>query len=619
MEKGKNQQRQKTPTFKERFNYWFDNHMSKGSLGFIRVLIIASILLAVLIAVLIIVLGFNEDGETASVFWDSIATVLNAWMPYSDDGSLGYLILMSITAIAGVLFTSVLIGIITSAIEEKIIDLKRGNSLVLENDHTVVLGFNPGEYTLIEQLILAAEGKPSCLVLMDAMEREEMEQYLDDNLDIPDNFRIVCRTGDITDPAAIEKCSIDSCRTVIISPGDDKRTVKAILAVSKLIQDLGVSSIEVNAIISKNEYRFPVSLAETHNITTLQTNDILSKMIAHSCTQTGLSETFRELFNFEGSEFYIINLPEMDGQTFEQLMVRLDEAVPAGILRSGQILLNPPADTLLESGDQILVFSEVSDAAKLSPMETDDPDEQAPVNLKHADAPTQTVIIGANETLPVIVRELPENVTGVILAGAGPDARTLSRLKAAAGLRGLEISFNEDDPETEEGLLAIAKSARHIVVLGDHRLPAEEADMATIFLLLNLRDIRTRYGLDFNITVELQKEHNQRLAGSGDHTDFLVASSMSSLLLAQLSQRPELIGVFREILSNTGNELYLKNVGDAGLAGQHPVRSLRRQILRSGYIFFGYIDADKRSTFNPPLDEVITLHPEDYLIVLGEI
>lgn len=119
-------------TLRNRFRYWFDNRMSKSSLGLIRILIVASILLAVLAAGLIILLHFNDEGEIASVFWDSIATVINAWMPSFEDGSPGYLILMSIVAIAGVLFTSVLIGIITSAIETKIDDLKRGNSLVLE-------------------------------------------------------------------------------------------------------------------------------------------------------------------------------------------------------------------------------------------------------------------------------------------------------------------------------------------------------------------------------------------------------------------------------------------------------------------------------------------------------
>ena len=103
--------------------------------------------------------------------------------------------------------------------------------------------------------------------------------------------------------------------------------------------------------------------------------------------------------------------------------------------------------------------------------------------------------------------------------------------------------------------------AKHIVVLNDHDKDPEEADMESIFLLLNLRDIRKRFNLDFNITVEMQQEHNQKLVSRGDHTDFLVVSNMSSLILAQLAESPELIDVFREILSNEGNELYLKNVG----------------------------------------------------------
>ena len=118
----------KTFSKRDRFRYWFDNRMTKGSLGLIRALIIVSFLFAVIIAVLIILFGFNEEGETASVVWDSIATVINAWMPSFEDGSPGYIILISIAAIAGVLFTSVLIGIITSAIEEKIDSLKNSGS-----------------------------------------------------------------------------------------------------------------------------------------------------------------------------------------------------------------------------------------------------------------------------------------------------------------------------------------------------------------------------------------------------------------------------------------------------------------------------------------------------------
>ena len=613
---------QRSFTVKERFNYWFDNRMTKGSLGLIRVLIVATIALAGVIAGLIILFKFNIDGEgetisAFSVLWDSISTVMNAWMPSSEDGALGYLVLMSLSAIAGVLFTSVLIGIITSAIEEKIDSLKRGNSFVLEKDHIVVLGFYPGEYALLQQLVLAAAGAPACIVLAEDMERTEMEENIRENLDVPKNIRIVCRTADITDPASLEKCSVETSKTVIVSPTDDMRTIKTVLAVSALLEEKGAPEISVNAIISKNEHRFPQFIAEANNITTLQTNDIIAKMIAHSCTQTGLSETFREIFNFEGSEFYLVDVKEIDGLTFEELMLRMNHATPVGLYRDGKVLMNPAADYPLRQTDRILIFSEESDSAKLEASLSPLP-EMSQVPQMNREDMTDTVIIGHNESLPIIIHELPENVSHVYLAGQTTSQEELDVIQKVADNRKLSLSYYRGNPRSEKTLLELAQMAEHIVVLNDHSKEPEEADMEAIFLLINLRDIRKRYNLKFNITVEMQKEHNQKLVGRGDHTDFLVASSMASLILAQLAESPELINVFREILSNKGNELYLKNVGLMQLEGEHTIRELRRTMLRQGFVLLGDLNCEKYSTFNRELEEKITLSTDDNLIVIGE-
>ena len=444
---------------KNRFKYWFDNRMTKGSLGFIRILIIVSVLLAILIAGIIILFHFNEEGEVASTFWDSIATIINAWMPSFGDGSVGYVILMAIVAIAGVLFTSVLIGIITSAIEEKIDNLKKGNSMVLEKDHIVVLGFYPGEYTLLRQLILASAGKPTCVVVAEDMDREEMEESINENLDIPKNFRIVCRTVDITDPSSLEKCSVETCKTVIVSPTDDMRTIKSVLAVSALLDEKGTPEISVNAIISKNEYRFPPSIAEANNITTLETNSILAKMIAHSCTQTGLSETFREVFDFEGSEFYLIELDGIEKMKFSDLMYKVSNATPAGIYHDGKVIINPDADYKLKNGDKVLVFSEEMDSAKII-------DTELPKNLNidkkivdiDIEESTDTVIIGHNETLPIILHELPENVSRVVLACNGLDNEEKDEIDEVTSSRNLKVEYFKGNLHSEKTLLNLLEN-----------------------------------------------------------------------------------------------------------------------------------------------------------------
>lgn len=476
-------------------------------------------LLAVCIAALIVALGFGGEAKPAAVLWDRVATVINAWMPSFEDGGPGYLVMMSLIALAGLLFTSVLIGIITSAIEVRIDSLKKGNSRVLERDHIVVLGFYPGEYALLEQLMRAAAGGPACIVVAE-------------------------------------------------------------------------------------------------EITTLQTNAVLAKLIAHACTQTGISACFQEIFNFEGAEFYLTEIDGIDGMTFGDVTARLEGGVPVGVLRDSEIALNPGAAHVLNKTDRILVFSEERDSARLGAGAPEPLPEVEPLPLPAGEG-TGALIFGHNETLPVILRELPVDVNKVcIVSKVSQDER--EALDAVASDRSLFLRYAQDEVGTEAALLALARSAEHVVILNRHELEPEEADMEAIFLLLNLRDIRARYGLRFNITVEMRREHNQKLVSGGDHTDFIVSSSVSSLILAQLAENPELYGVFKEILSNAGNEIYIKNAAQMRLTGRHTVRALRRRLLERGYILLGWLDEGGESRFNPPLDGALELTQGDGLIVLGE-
>jgi Trk K+ transport system NAD-binding subunit len=623
----KNKRPKKNYTLRQRFQYWFDTHMTKGAVGIILVFIAVTVLIAIFMGILIVNFNFIEEGKYGAAIWDSVATVINAEVPAFDDGSIGYLCLMTVSGVLGLLFTSVLIGTITSAIEVKLEQLRNGNSLVIEKGHTVVLGFYPGEYTLLRQLILAAAGKPACVVIAENLERAEMEEYIMDNLDAPPNFRFVCRTVDITDPVSIEKCSIDTCKTVIVSPTDDIRTVKAVLAAVQSLKKKNIPGVSVNAVM-KGDYRFPPSIAIANNISTLPTNSIMAKMIAHSCTQSGLAETFKLIFDFEGSDFHLITLPGVSGLSFEEIMIRMENGVPAGVFRDEAVILNPPASFIIEEEDQILVFSEEQDSASLGNAQADPlPDLGAPVNQK--ENLSVTVIIGYNTTLPIILSELPENVSHVYLVNTDHDQYDREKLEEISSARNLSLTYYIGDPSSENVLLDLAYQVEHFVILNDHGHDSEsdpdsesgsrqDADIDTMLTLLHLRDLRTRYHLNFNITVEMVNEHDQCLVDTDDHTDFLVSSNISSLILAQLSESPKLIDVFRELLTNEGNELYLKNAGQMRVTGKYSFRTLRRLMLNNRYILLGYLDADKHSFLNCPADEMITLTEDDELIVIGE-
>lgn len=609
-------------TLRERLQYWFDNRMAGGSLGLLRLLLICSLLMILAVTLIITGLKFNPEQDFGSTLWESFATVINAWMPSSEDGPFGYLLMLALAAVGGLFITSILIGLISTAIEEKITSLKQGRSIVLESGHTVLLGFTPGECTLIQQLILSAAGKPEVIVVAADLEPDEMRQSILDNVTAPGSITLICRQADIQDTAALERLMITEARSIIITPQDDRDTIKTLLAVSNLIEAEEDCPARISAILSGNKYRLPDSLMERHNVSAVQANKVLAKMIAHSCTQSGLSQAFQEIFNFEGSEFYLLDFPDACGATFLELILNTENGVPAGILHDGTVTLNPAPEAVIQEGDRILVFAENKYLPKLSP-DRHHP-EEAPDQAADSPEPSRrsrkVTIIGFNKELRTVISDLPEDVSEILLAelDEAQKAKILSRF---GNRKDLKISFFEEPLEEEDSYLALAEQSDHIAILSDHSLEDDDADMKVILHILNLRDVRSRFGFSFNITAELCLSANEALISSADGTDYIVSTSMSSLILAQLSESPELIGVFREILSNEGNELFLRTAEELGCTGKQTIRRLRGILCRKRCVLLGLLgggSADPESLFNPPLDQELDLKPESQLIVLSE-
>ena len=610
-------------TLRERLQYWFDNRMSGGSVGLLRLLLICSLLMILAVTLIITVLNFNPEQDFGSTLWESFATVINAWMPSSEDGPFGYLVMLALAAVGGLFVTSILIGLISSAIEEKITSLKQGRSIILESGHTVLLGFTPGECTLIRQLILSAAGRPEVIVVAADLDPEEMWQNITDNVTIPGNIRLICRQADVQDSAALERLMITEARSVIISPQDDRGTIKTLLAVSNHIESKEDCTARVSAILSGVEHRLPAPLMERHNVSAVQANIVLAKMIAHSCTQSGLSQAFQEIFNFEGSEFYLLDFPDAYGMSFLELLLNTEDGVPAGILHDGTVTLNPAPETVIQEGDRILVFAENRYLPKLSASRHQPEEEgldQDPDSLTAPLSNRKVTIIGYNKELKTVIRDLPVDVSEILLAGLD-ETQQKKILSLFGRRRDLKISFFEEPLEEEDSYLALAEQSDHIAILSDYSMEDDDADMEVIFHILNLRDIRSRFGLSFNITAELCLSSNETLISAADGTDYIVSTSMSSLILAQLSESPELIEVFREILSNEGNELFLRTAGELGCAGKQTIRRLRGILCRKRCVLLGLLGGtaeEPQSLFNPPLDQELDLKPEDQLIVLSE-
>ncbi|MCW2758816.1 MAG: TrkA-N domain protein, partial [Nocardioidaceae bacterium] len=176
----------------QRVRYAFDNSMAKGTKALVAWLAVVSFALMLVFAIVLLVTRVstpdangNRPGFFAELF-TSFAHTLDAGTVAGEGGSpWRYVVLMIVLTIAGLFIVSALIGVIAAGIDEKLAELRRGRSVVIEADHTVILGWSDSIYTIISELTIANESRTKPVVVVLAP-RDKVEMEDDIRAKVPD-------------------------------------------------------------------------------------------------------------------------------------------------------------------------------------------------------------------------------------------------------------------------------------------------------------------------------------------------------------------------------------------------------------------------------------------------
>ena len=96
------------------------------------------------------------------------------------------------------------------------------------------------------------------------------------------------------------------------------------------------------------------------------------------------------------------------------------------------------------------------------------------------------------------------------------------------------------------------------MLLNDDSQDPETSDSQTLLRLILLRAIADNAGLDFSITTEMRSVDNQRLASQARVDDFVIGSNFASLIMAQISENPNMMPLIDDLLDESGSEMYMK-------------------------------------------------------------
>ncbi len=628
-------------TWRDRARYAFDNFMARGTRALILGLFAVSLLLIVIVAGLISLSGIAQDQDLdfATILWRNLLRTLDPGTMGGDQGTGPFLGAMLLVTLIGIFVISTLIGIINSGIQGRLDELRKGRSRVIEHDHTVILGWSQQIHTVIAEIVAAnANQRRRAIVVLAERDPVDMEGEIRARLARGGTrgTRLIFRSGSPMDVADLEIASVQTSRAIVVlapeSDDPDPDVIKAILAITNQAARRRDRPYHIVAEIRDRANLAVARMVGRDEVELIQSDEVIARIAAQTCRQSGLSVVYQELLDFDGDELYLTPAGALVGRTWAEALSAFADASPLGILPSAGVPhLNPPATTRFATGDRLIVLA--ADDDRISRATTAPPPVDESLLVAAAPrgrAPERTLMLGWNKRATLMVRELdryaPPGSVVAVVAGPSHEA-ALEHLVPHLVNQGLEVRIADSARRAVLDSLEV-QAYDHIVVLCESdALDPSRADARTLITLLHLRDIAARLGRDFSIVSEMLDVRDRALAEVARADDFIVSARLISLMIAQVAENKHLNAVFADILEPTGSEIYLKPAADYVVQDRAvPYAAVVEAALRRGETALGYRVAAEGALswarygvhLNPPKEAQVRFAPGDRVIVLAE-
>jgi hypothetical protein len=631
----------------QRLRYRFDNLMSRGIGAQILLLAVMAVALVVIAVTAILALDVEsktngKDDSFGVLAWKALTHTLDPGT-LGNDGIVawGFLFVMLFVTIGGIFVVSALIGVLNQGFGRAIERLRRGRSVVTEKDHTVILGWTPKIHTLLRELAFAnANKRNACVVILADRDKVDMDAEVAQAVH-KKHLRVVTRTGSALAMDDLKLASLHTSKSVVVLAPElhadgtpmaaheaDTVVLKTLLAIAKLAPAL---DLHIVAEIQDERTEAVARLVVGDAAGLILPAPLVSRLLVQTGRQSGLSVVYTELLDFEGNEIYIEEEKALAGKTFRDAIFAYNTSTVIGVETAAREILLPPAlDRRFEPGDRVIAISEADDTLVLDGKKPAIEDD-----LIHATAPDHAhpserlLVLGTSARLPLVLAELDAYVTAgseVVIVGEDDPAAVVAPIRER--LQRIRVSARPGDL-TERGLLESldVTSFDHVIVLSEIRDRTQEmADARTTVTLLHLRDLERLAGKKVPITSEILDIQNRDLAAVAEADDFIVSNTLVSLMVSQVAENPELVGVFDELFSSGGYEIYLKPATDYVRPGSVSFGTVCEAALRRGEVAIGYrlansardADASYGVAIGPAKRSTVELGAKDKIIVLAE-
>ncbi len=616
-------------SLKDQIRYRFDNSINKGQGAFVAWLAIFGLIFSAIISLIRFLL--EEDGAIGEILWGTSNSVLfDGKIP---TGTFTNKAIAIAIWLASVTIAATIIAFVTSKLRDRVEELRRGKTPILESGHTLILGWSNRAFPIIEQLAIANSNKRGSVIAIFAdVDRSLIEDQIATRVTILGKTKVIIRNGDPTSPSDLARTNIAKASSIIVLDDDSKGDSTI---VSTVLSIKSVDPHSVTKVIAEMDNRIHASAlsdATEGRVIAIQSNEIISRVTAQASRQPGLSTVILDLLDFEGDEIYFASVTEVHGLNYEKAITNFDGASIIGVRReSGEVLINPAPELRINKGDELIAIASDDDQVIYSGNRANYQGLKPRKTSKSSRKPEHLLIIGWSHMGTSVLTELtpflPKGSTISIVADPSRfDKATLPK----ASVNGIKVSYTAHAGEIE----TLAKVARNkkfnevIILAYRSNISADEADTQTMLTMLLMNKLFREEGNGVEPTrlvAEILDSSKTDLARVAAVDDLVVSDNLAALMIAQVSENPALSPVFEDIFDVEGASINVVpitdyvEVGTTVTYGKLVTAAIPRGESAIGYYSHKRGASPSAVTLNPLKSGDIEAAEGDGLIVIGDL
>ena len=418
--------------------------------------------------------------------------------------------------ICGMLVFGFLVGIVTDTIGERVEQLKKGKSRVLESNHTLILNWSDKVIPVIAEICLANESESGgTIVVLAERDKEDMEREIAEGVGKAGlrGSVVVVRSGSPVITSELRKVAATAARAIIVMSAEnvgpdasDAMALRVTLSLMSLEKLDGHITVELSDI----DNRHLVQLVGRNRVETIVSHDLIGRMMIQCARQPGLARVLDSLLGFDGHEFYFSEHKELVGHTFEEAVFCFPSAIVIGIKekKSGAIHINPSGSTRIGRGDLLIVLAEDDDTYSVkipAPQDLARWRRQCRAEFKKDSddaAPEQVLFIGWRRDLDDMIVQLDEYVAkgSKLVLFSQLDVKSRENNMKARGfspksLKNLELIHAIGNSISRRHLHnLLSRRFDSVLILADEHLELDvtKMDSRSLTTLLLIRDIMSK-------------------------------------------------------------------------------------------------------------------------------